>query len=680
LVSLITLLWLVGIAAVYFWPGAGTGVEELAGRSQPPLRVTAAAAADAVWHLAAAAAILGAAWGIGQTLVTLRWWKAAVSGALRNRLDAFLAAIGIGLGTLSLLALALSPLGLLRPPPLIALVAVGVVLAAVHLSRQAPKLPPAPRGGIEIAALCLVAVSAVFALIGALAPEVEYDALWYHLDFPDRYLASGSLVDSVDQYTSFYPMGTEMLFAYGLSLDGAVAAKLVHFGFGALLLLATYRLGASVISRTTGLLACAILVATPIVLWEATTAYVELGTAFFVVMALTWVLRYTQEPSRSALLLAGIFLGFALATKTLAALAAFPLAAIVLLAPDGASVSRRLLRTGAFGAVAIAPALPWFIRSQIEAGNPVFPSLYGVFGADPDRWTRAADASRRLADDHFGAGDGLGSLLALPWDTAMHAPDFAGSVGIAYLMLLPLVLFARPSRRLVLIGLFCLGYVVLWFSPASSLQMRFLVPALGPLALLAAAGLERAAATARTAGPAVQRAMLVVVVAVLALSLPPFLRMHERAPRPQGWLAHILRETPLAVVTGAETKRDYLVRRVPAYAAITHLNRIAGPRDKALVSTNPYSDFYSRPFLVPEWAYTVGRAGFGSGDASRDQRALRRADIDYVLAQRPLKRRSRLGHAMSNDFERRLQSVYADERARLYRVRPARHASTVPLG
>ena len=43
-------------------------------------------------------------------------------------------------------------------------------------------------------------------LIGALAPEVEYDSLWYHLWLPKLWLEAGRPVDMVEEYISLWPM------------------------------------------------------------------------------------------------------------------------------------------------------------------------------------------------------------------------------------------------------------------------------------------------------------------------------------------------------------------------------------------------------------------------------------------------------------------------------------------
>jgi hypothetical protein len=664
-VAALACAWTVAIALIYFWPTAGHGARAVLDGSLPDLALTREPARR-LGSLAAAALILLAAWGYGATLLGLHRRGRRLTPDARDPLEAFLTAVGLGAGVLSLIALALSPLGLLRSGALIAVAAVGAVLAATRLPRGSWTRPRVPAGTFERATWGLLAAAGVVALVGALAPEVEYDAIWYHLNLPKRYLAAGSLLDFPCQYVAHYPMGTELLFGYGLAIGDQVAAKLVHFGFGILLVLGTYHLAMQVVSRRAALLAAAILALTPTVTWEATTAYVELATAFFVVLALSWVIRYAQDGSRGALLVGALFAGFALATKTLALIAAAPLAALVLLVTRGAAL-RRLGAAGVFLAVALVPAFPWYLRAQVETGNPVFPSAYGVFGANPELWNAQADAGQRAFFDRFGFRHGTGSFLALPWDVTMHAAAFGGCVGVAYLILLPFALRRRPSRALALTALFCLGYLALWASPLSSLQLRFLVPVLGPLAVLAAAGFERMWSLARAAAPAWAAVLSAVVLLVLALALPPFRVLHERDGKDT--LTHVMLETPLDVVTGAESEDAYVTRRVPAYPAIQRLNRLAGPDDLVVVAIDPFADFYARPAMAPDYAVCLSNAGLRAGSAVAAHRALIRTSVDYVLADERV-RAAWSFDWVARDFRRgALTPVYSAGSLRLYRVR-----------
>ena len=62
-----------------------------------------------------------------------------------------------------------------------------------------------------------------------MAPEKEWDALWYHLWLPKLWLEAGGPVDVVTEYVSLYPLTWELLYGAAMSLGGPVSAKLLHF-------------------------------------------------------------------------------------------------------------------------------------------------------------------------------------------------------------------------------------------------------------------------------------------------------------------------------------------------------------------------------------------------------------------------------------------------------------------
>ena len=171
--------------------------------------------------------------------------------------------------------------------------------------------------GVWLLASALVGAVAVIALFGALAPEIEFDALWYHLEIPSVDLAEGGLVDRPEQYVSLYPQTVEMLYAYALGWQGVAAAKLLHFAFGLLTVVATYRLGRRWLSPPFALTAAAILVATPLVVRELRTAYLDLAVAFLVTVALLELLGWWESGERRRLWRSALVLGFALASKHL---------------------------------------------------------------------------------------------------------------------------------------------------------------------------------------------------------------------------------------------------------------------------------------------------------------------------------------------------------------------------
>ncbi len=122
---------------------------------------------------------------------------------------------------------------------------------------------------------------AVFTAYGALytvhtlAPEIQPDALYYHLGLVSEYFRLGTFPERIDFY-DILPQGMEMLYLFAFAFGRHSAAKLVHFAF----LVATVpvmlaigrRLG---ISERISWMGAALYVCAPVVGISGTCAYTD---------------------------------------------------------------------------------------------------------------------------------------------------------------------------------------------------------------------------------------------------------------------------------------------------------------------------------------------------------------------------------------------------------------------
>lgn len=335
---------------------------------------------------------------------------------------------------------------------------------------------------------------ALGALLLALAPPTDWDGLSYHLAVPKRYLAEGRIHYIPDIHHSNFPATFEMLYLLALALGGLSAPKLLHFSAFLLCLALAHLWGVEATGdRRAGALAASILASAPVVVWEAGAAYIDLGLAMFETLALYSMWRAWRATTRKEgsqwLALSAIFAGLAAGTKItglLCGLFLFSVAPLVL--PKG----RRLKGALLFGSIFLAVAAPWYLRSLIWTGNPVYPFAYEVFGGRNWDWFCARMYEESLK--HYGMGRGLKALLLLPWNLTMHSDRFGdGSFliltpGPLFLALLPWAIFraiwgpkAGPFLRGALTYLSLRVLVWFWLSQ----QSRFLIPLL-PLGAVAA--------------------------------------------------------------------------------------------------------------------------------------------------------------------------------------------------
>lgn len=635
------------------------------------------AAMRTVLAIAAAAAVTLAAWTAGHRLS--QWF---VNGLFAEPLEAPVFQLAIGFASLSFALFALACVGLYRRAVIgvvvILLAAYGCVSAGRVLNRTVSSFRLSRRGDVGLV-LCVVAAVAC-GVIAALAPETEYDALWYHLELPARWLAAGRPVDLIEDYISLYPLAWEMLYGAALALGGPVAAKMVHFVCLPLVGTTAWLLTARLFPRANPWVATALVVTAPTVLWESSTAYIDLALAWYVTLVVYALIRYDTVRDRRWLIVAAIVMGMALGIKHLG-LVVLAISSIVLAVREMQVATRRdAARTVAvFAAIALAIASPWYVRAYAASSNPVFPEMYSVFGARPEtRWSPDAERSLRRFKDHFGRSRTVAHLATLPWDVTLHGASYGGTFGPLFLILLPAAVSWHRGKRATVGGILFIGsvaYIVAWASPVSSFQLRFLVPVVPVLAAIAAHGAMRiqdaAEVTLRHGGAAVSA----VLAVLLLMNLPPTIEWHERDRIGwSGWLTHVIRGLPVGVVVGVERRDDYLARVVPSYRAWTFIDTKL-PLSSRVLSFSGGDNLYSHRSRIPSDAIVAHEATWGT-EAGRERVALRGLvdlGVTHVLFdKRQFETGSVRAIAIGTDEMRRccLTLLYEDHRFAVYEVRP----------
>lgn len=626
-----------------------------------------------------AAGFFAAAWGYGRTILR---------DPRLPPLPIELVRIALGAGVLGYAAFFLGILGLLHRPILLVLIGAGMVLLVSFLG--VPRVPPAAewvrsrvsrlsttgRASGAVAVLALL-----FALLGAMLPEIEYDALWYHLTFPARYLRSGRLLDLACEHMSPTPQQAEMLYTYGLLLGDARGAKSIHWGFGVLTALWTAWLAARWVGMRWAALAAALVLTAPTVLWEMTTAYNELPLAFFATGSVALLLEWRTSGKRRVLLLAAALLGLGLAGKHLGFLFLAPLTLGVLLVP--VQTVRRHLRRRTFdgslyATVAILVAVPWYIRAWYYTGNPLFPMFYDVFAAvdiPVDRWDAQAQAGWSAAMERYGHGREPLDLLLLPWRATWDGVSYAGSLGPAWLLLLPIVplFWGRLRRETRLLALLAAVYIVLWASPFSSFQLRYMVPAIPVLAVVAVGGLcALTTALAATGWFRTRRVVLGGVVAVLFLNLPPF---QPLADARTGWVPHTFHEIhsrAWRTAAGLDPPHAYTRSRLESYDAARWIDRRLPPEAR-VVWFGEAAHYYVRQELVMDYSRCVVDGTWAPPGAENEAyAALRNAGVTHIAWDRTRTDLDPSNHAIrSEPFLREFGArVYRDEVIEIHELRP----------
>jgi hypothetical protein len=538
----------------------------------------------------------------------------------------------IGLGVVAYLVLLIGLLGLLSRIPVaitLALIAAlcwkGFKDLSADIFRKQNVVEPSgseasakPRSfsleRLPFLATCFtLVIAALVVLVNCFVPPGahEWDALSYHLAAPKVYIQNHRIVYLPTDHHSNFPFLIEMLFTVGLLFDGYALANLFHFATGLLCVGAIFFIGKRHFSTAAAYIAVLTFVTTPIVLWEAGAAYIELGLALYVLLSVGAGLEFRKNRDPRWLGLAGVLMGFALGTKALALVPAFLMA--VLLLVEGAKFKN--LRWYLLGAVLVG--CPFYIKSAVQTGNPVYPFAYRLFGgrdwnttlADAYAGTQkgfgphaklitAADDFKNTRPDETPANpvERLRNMLLAPFGVIVlpriyydyFDPGFLNHMGFLYLSLPMLLLVNVGARRkwsTSSVVKWCGWFVFLWFLVwALTMQYtRYLIPLLPGVALLGGEGAVRAISRWKWMGW--------IVFAVIALqaylALGHMIWVNERV--------NVLIQ--VARATDPQAQQTYLKKSDNSYPAIQWINENAPPNQGVVLYEETRGFYLDRPYL-----------------------------------------------------------------------------------
>lgn len=468
----------------------------------------------------AAAYLLGAI-GLGRVFRPL----------LRNAADPGSLQVGLGLGLMLTLSHAMGCLGLLQfagLPVALAVCIVGLAMLALQIRDRTSD--PAFMSRITMPRAVVLGVpAAAVMLVAACSPpgwlwESEargYDALSYHLQLPQEWLALGRIRPLEHNVYSFLPGYIEAAFYHigamtghepvpgspraGAGLlsgegMGVLSCQLLHAGIALLGAVLIGRAVPAMIGRDDtrerqllgAAIAGALFLATPWTVVTGSLAYNDLGVAALTAAALIAAVDRGLPPARRGLL-AGLLVGFACGCKPTALFMAGPVVGVLLL---GNMPARAWWKAIALGAAAgVATLAPWLIRNAAFSGNPVFPVAWGLFGTG--HWTVEQASRYTLGHSFVGSiPDRLGLLLGR--DRGLLHPQWFLFVPVA-LAAAATAAIRSATRRAAMLLVAGMAFQVLAWLSVTHLQSRFLIPLAVPGCVLL--GLAVAGGRARWPGP-----------------------------------------------------------------------------------------------------------------------------------------------------------------------------------
>lgn len=312
---------------------------------------------------------------------------------------------------------------------------------------------------VTLVALLLIIALLGIAFLGALAPELAFDALWYHLTLPKIYLQHHAVVfipGGLLSYSTF-PKLTEMYYVTALAFGNEILAKLIHFSFGILTGVTVYLFAQRFVTKRFALLAALLFFSNLAVAWEMTTAYIDLARAFFETIAFWSFLEWYKGKRKQWFVMSAFFLGFAIATKLIAA--GSLLLYIVLLSRIMWGRWKTLAQYIAeYMLIAFFVPLPWLMFSYYYTGNPFFPLLSSYY--------------------HVGFSWSLLNPLNVFTGIFTLFTNSADPIQPIYLLVLPLLfpVWKKLSSELKFVSIYAVVSLFVWYITPQTGGGRFFLP------------------------------------------------------------------------------------------------------------------------------------------------------------------------------------------------------------
>jgi hypothetical protein len=573
-------------------------------------------------HLFSVALVLGVfaiAAGVGGRLLqagglqmdgpveALLFWTAVGLGALAT------AILGVGL------VFGVGPMALLAP-------LAGATWLGRRELRQLPSLVAGVwsclRAHADRFSLSIFIVIALFLITGALAPPTDWDALMYHLRVPEQFLRSGVIYPPEDNlHTAFVGLPHMLylpLLAVGSPAGPALVSALCTLG----LALAAFAFSLRFLDERTAGFSLPVLWGNTILVLVAISPRSDTILAFYLFLVHYAVIRAMQSQDSRFLYLGAALGGMAIGVKYNA------LIYLAALAPLGAWVvmtrmRKRSVAVALIAGLAFAAAFPWLLKNALLLGDPVYPFLSG---RRLDPWLARLYGAVTLPPQVDPAAFDLIWRAQVPFNlvdlfTAPKRITVEGE-GVYYypnflLLLLPLWLLVLKNKVLGWLAGPALAYVVLVVLSQPTTSLRYLIPAVVPLTLVAlhayALGWDRIA-SAKWVRVLLTATTLIVLTVTAGL-------MYRRLTRGQ-LLEHAL---------GLTSRTAFLSTRTGAYAdAVSFVNERLPKQSRVLMLFEARGYYFRVSVLqdngIMNWALLSAKA------APPD--CLRSAGITHVLLNR----------------------------------------------
>ncbi|MCP4583341.1 MAG: hypothetical protein GY839_17170 [candidate division Zixibacteria bacterium] len=337
--------------------------------------------------------------------------------------------------------------------------------------------------------LLLLAGVLLIAGLSSLSPPIKNDTLYYHLGLPKLWAGDGGI--------QFYPfialsttaLNSEVLLTPIVSFISPEAAQFFVFLIGVMVIMLLAR-GYNRITGGSSALPLIVMGAIPLFMSSLTDAKNDYLATGFVLASFMFYFDYHESNKFKQLVFAGIFAGLAASTKTNSLIFVLALLAILIIS------RHRLKDISLFCLIALLFGLPWYLKSYILTGNPVYPFFNGLF--DSPYWHPVFDSFNQ-ATNVQSENQTVINFITSPFRLAYFPDIFRGRMGPVPFVFLPLILLLKDVPMIIYKALLIsLVFFLFWYIAWPN--ARYLMPIIPFLALAAAYIVEKLFRVSRSSG------------------------------------------------------------------------------------------------------------------------------------------------------------------------------------
>jgi Dolichyl-phosphate-mannose-protein mannosyltransferase len=422
-------------------------------------------------------------------------------------------------------------------------------------------------------------------LIFALTPLIFYDLQVYHLLAPAEFLRTGSLTHIPWNVLTNSPLAIQLTVGMSLVLDASgQLAKLLYAALGCLICAGTFELIRPA-GRRAALLATLFVLSFPEFWIMQTLGVVDLSIAAFMIFGAIWLRQALKDSQWQPAILSGIAFGIAMGSRY----QALVLTSVIVVGSVAEHFLRRqreyslrrvILQLTLVGLIVTLMVCPWLIRNYSHLGNPVYPLMQGIGGAN--EWSPEQDAQFRA--DALGPSLRDISLSRKIFSPVMMLFAFPSNIFFGTILLIgSLAALTSPNRELKFAAIIGLSGMTVWglMRPtAGTALVRFNAVSLILILASTGAALGSGVLLAK-AGPKIAALLASASVIIAVIQLHRFLPVTQSLRDPQ--LRQALHDV-----------------NVPAGAAFEYANEHLDPgHDKVLVIGETRGFWLHVPYIAP---------------------------------------------------------------------------------